>query len=393
MDADRVRSRLRLAVAVLAAAALPACGQSDSIHADMVAYRPDGSLVLFSPAGIDVYDGRLKNRISHVSFPGLAEPPSSGEYMYSLSADGTVAAVAYAPEPAISLAAIGKNTRVGLYRMPDGALLNLIEIPDATPPEDARHYVANLALSPDGRLLFATTWTDDAYAGRMVDTATGAVLWTDDTSWEMPVWSADGTKLFASAADTGYGYASNPNALDASTGAYDWTKVPVGPIGMQILPASPDVAGLALVGDGTLLTGPVRNATDTTCSIVAGCQPAPTFWSPADGSMTAQLPPLPNTALYGGSPYEGAGFACNATDTCAVRLGEPSTGLSQINFMLVYRTDGTPLQQLPISNTNATGSLAISPDGKLIAVAEDLGLPAGVTVYSVDDGTIVEERR
>ena len=71
----------------------PAAGVA-TIPVDVVAYRPDGSLVLFTAAGIHVFDGTLTNELSHI--PLDAYPPSSpakGAVQYSLSRDGTTAAV------------------------------------------------------------------------------------------------------------------------------------------------------------------------------------------------------------------------------------------------------------------------------------------------------------
>jgi len=54
----------------------------------------------------------------------------------------------------------------------------------------------------------------------------------------------------------------------------------------------------------------------------------------------------------------------------------------------VYKPDGTVLQTIP--SRGATPSIAISPNGKFVAiVAGRIDHDGGVTVFSVDDGTII----
>ena len=88
-----------LVIAALAAAvgALGACGtpKQPTVPVQQVAYRPDGSLVLLTRAGIYVYDGLLRTEIKHISLDALGVPPSNyvgWSYGFSLSADGTTAA-------------------------------------------------------------------------------------------------------------------------------------------------------------------------------------------------------------------------------------------------------------------------------------------------------------
>ena len=73
----------------------------------------------------------------------LDSPDSPGDHRYSLAADGTVAAVSTAPN------APGHNSRIALYRIADGQLLNTFEIDDAAPPGQG-HELLDLALSPHG---------------------------------------------------------------------------------------------------------------------------------------------------------------------------------------------------------------------------------------------------
>jgi hypothetical protein len=121
------------------------------------------------------------------------------------------------------------------------------------------------------------------------------------------------------------------------------------------------------------------------------------FWSAADGTLTGQLPGLPQTELTGSNPRGFAGFACNATDTCAVRMSEftlPPGPDWQTSFVRLYKTDGTELARLPMDPAAASGqgSMTISPDGRFIAIADDWGSQGGAKVFSTEDGAIVASR-
>src|SRR5215510_14821803 len=135
MNKTQRMTTMPLAIAALAAAlgVSPACGdlKNNAVPIDLVSYRPDGSLVMFTQAGIYVFDGRLQTQISQISLNAVAVPPSIGLFNYSLSVDGTVAAVSYNGNSTISTGASAMNTRIGIYRIPGGVLLNTFELPDA----------------------------------------------------------------------------------------------------------------------------------------------------------------------------------------------------------------------------------------------------------------------
>jgi hypothetical protein len=354
---------LNTAALVAALCVLPACGSAHkgTEQVDLVAYTPSGSLVLFSPPGIDVYDGRLQNHIRHIPLGSFTGPPPLGQLRYSLSPDGTVGAVSYNTDLP------GTNTRVALFRIPDGDNLAVVEIPDAATYNFIQS-VRDLAVSPGGSLVYVNT-SGNGSQGRMVDTATGALLWTSDSGWELPIWSADGTTLFAVSGDPSA--ANALAALDANTGAVKW----------QIDLSGTGTDGLALISDGALLTGPTTHSST---------DPFNVFWSTADGTSEGELPPEPNTSYGGGNPHGWAGFACNATDTCALRVSEFHWAPQpQSNYVRIFKTDGTTLQTVPTTDINTQGSMAISPDGTLITIANSVGEPAGVKVYRVGDGQAV----
>jgi hypothetical protein len=378
-------NRATLAIAAMAAVGLlPACGdlKNNTISVDMVSYASDGSVVLFSVAGIDVYDGRLQKHLRHIAIDGLAEPPGIGELTYSLSGDGTVAAVAYSPNPTISDAAWGMNTRVGVYRISDGVRLNLTEIPDAG-AAPYFHSLMDLAISPGGALIYGNTVGSGTEQGRVIDAASGALIWTGDGAWGKPVWSADGTTLFGLNEDPNSGEPTSLDALDGRSGALKWRTNLFDPSTSRGI----NVGDLALVGDGTSLTGEALDTSEGVC-ISSSCPASYPIWSSADGSMTDELAGLPQTSGTGyGS--NGDSFTCNATGTCAARTSGLTPPQSQTFYVWIYKTDGTTLQELPTPDTNLQGSMAISPDGKFITIADNPGSQGGVNVYSIADGSLV----
>lgn len=380
---ERMMSTRRALALLAALSALPACGdlKNNSVSIDLVSYQSDGSLVLFTPAGIYVYDGLLQTKINQIPIDAVAVPPFVGLFNYCLSADGTVAAVSYTGNSTISTGASAMNTRIGIYQIPGGNLLNTFELPDAA-PADTILASTDLALSPDGKLLYAFSYSAGPKA-MMVDTHTGVPVWVRDTEWHLPVWSADGATLFALNGTPGVASSFPLVAVDAATAALRWSD------DLNDMQAG----GLALVGDGTLLTGAAVDLSAGSCTTWPDCPP-PIYplWSATDGTETARIPSAPRTILTGSNPHGWAGFACNATDTCAVRLS--AFNPAQSSFVQLYKTDGTMLQRLPLESmvgepgaASAQGSMAISPDGKFIAIAADPGAPGGVTVFNLEDGS------
>jgi Tol biopolymer transport system component len=295
--------------------------------------------------------------------------------MYSLSADGTTAAISFSPW---QLSPPPGNTRIAIYRVPDGSLLNMFELADMT-SSGVDPY--DLALSPDGTLLCLTEVGNGLDVKvRMLDTATGTTLWTGNDRQNYPLWSPDGSTLFTV---KNLLTATPPTleAVDARTGALKWSTGLNGD--------SPQ--NLALVGDGALLTAIVFAPTNAPCPNPGDCPPVFQFWSSADGTAAMQLPAVPQTSLYGTLPNGYANFTCTAGDTCAVGFNAWN-GLEQSNFIHVYKTDGTVLRDLATPTGKAIEDMAISPNGKFITIANPYDLDGGATVYSIDDGTVVGSR-
>jgi hypothetical protein len=389
-----------LLIAALAAlVGLPACGdlQNNTINVDLVGYTPDGSLVMFTRAGIEIYDGVLQRRINHISLEALAVPPYPlfNYFGYSLSPDGTAAAVLYYGTPDDALPV---NTKVAIYSIPDGRLLNLFELDDKPPPYTQGITMA-FSLSPRGKLFYVAesilSETDSGVTGtpqsRLFDTATGALSWSKDGWWIQPVWSADGGTLFgAKLGNTDY-IASSLDALDASSGMPTWTIDMTG-----TMPSFQNLSALALVGNGTLLTGVAYSPpTLVPCggpdAGPGDCSPIYPIVSASDGASVGQLPALPHTTFTELINTGFNNFVCNATDTCAARLSDFTS--NQVFYLRVFKTDGTELQRIPIGPGGASGeaAMAISPDGQFVATAADYA-QGGVKVFSVADGKVVGSR-
>ena len=372
-----------LATVALAAVlgALPGCGDlqkrppKNTIPVDLVATRPDGSTVLFTVAGIYVFDGLLLAQWNHIPFDALGVPPlnsagpsggDAGVLRFSLSADGNTAAVSFSP------ITVQGNTRIALYRMPGGELLNTFE-PTVDPASPL--YVDTQALSPDGSLLCALVEiVNGTTTMMMIDVATGTTLWTKVGAKALPVWSPDGATLFAGTQNLATAD-SSVEALDARSGALKWSY----DLSTNV------VMGLAVVGDGSLLAGAVDPPTDTPGMRAGDWPPFYPFWSAADGTPAMQVAPVAHTWFYATGPNGYANFACNGTDTCAAGLNEWNDPERQ-NFIHVYKPDGTVLLTLPTPVGKAINSMAISADGNFITIANPYDLGGGATVFSLVDG-------
>jgi hypothetical protein len=380
--------RLAMAIVAVTATALSACGdlQDNTVDVEQVGYTPDGSLVLFTPAGIAITDGTLQKSLNFISTSNLGGPASIATYWYSLSADGTVAAVAYSPNPTVSSAGWGANTRVATYSIPDGTPLNRFDIPDAVLPPYG-HGLVNLALSPDGRRIYAAT-AANGISARMLDTTTGRLDYTMDGWWDYPVWSADGARLFGVDRDPESGQPITLGAVDSNLGSFKWGL----PLYETATTTALDISGLALVGDGTTLTAPATDLSMAPCPDGTQCPLAFMSWSTYEGVQTGKVSSPPNTFLVGSNPHGGAGFACNATDTCAIRMSQFNDSNQQLMFERIYKTDGTVLLDHPMGDKDGQGSMAISPDGQFITIADTPGLQGGVSVYNIMDGSLVGTR-
>jgi WD40 repeat protein len=375
----KMTTRLAMAAVVVAAAgALPACAPTvDTIPVDAIAYRPDGSLVLFNKNGIYVYaDGRLVTESSHIQLDALAIPPSTaavpnpGVLQFSLSADGNTAAVSYS--------GFGEHdSRVAVYRIPDGRLRMMLQIAGG----ESSGPIAQ-ALSPDGNRIFAAVRADD-WLSTVIDVGTGAPLWTTNDPLRSPIWSPDGATLYAVRWDLISTEVPTLDALDASSGAVTWTMDLHGR----------EARALALTGDGTLLASALDPPRSAVCPDSGDCPPSPTypFWSTADGLPTTEFPALPHTWPYATFSSFDINFACNATDTCAVGLNfwdDPARS----NFIRISKTDGSVLRVLPTPTGKAINTMAISPDGAFVTIANPYDLGGGATVYRIEDGAVVGSR-
>jgi hypothetical protein len=375
-----------VATAALAAilSALPACGdlKDNTIPVDKVAYTPDGSLVLFTVAGIYVFDGLLQTQITHIPLDPLGVPPGNvsaivqpaGTLRFSLSADGTTAAVSYSPNDDDKA-----NTQVAIYGMPGGDLLRMFEVTDAANAGQGDK-VMDLALSPDASWLYISEiiigTNGDSTATAVLDATTGVRLWTKDGGRELPVWSPDGATLFSSIEPAG-GQPGAPlsalEALDARTGESKWTTDPT--VG--------SIVGLAVTGNGALLAGAIE---PPPCGMsVSDCPPFYPFWSSADGTALTQVESVPDTWEFAAG-NGNADFVCNAADTCVMGLNHWNP---RVNFMHIYKTDGTVLWDLPTPTGKAVDSSAISPDGNFITIANPYDANGGASVYSIYGRTVI----
>jgi hypothetical protein len=80
-----------------------------------------------------------------------------------------------------------------------------------------------------------------------------------------------------------------------------------------------------------------------------------------------------------------AAFACNAKDTCATGIRDYRWS-GNPEYARVYKTDGTVVAQVPTEQ--ASPSLAISPDGGLIAIAAQFDSDHSAQVFTLPGGKL-----
>lgn len=369
-----MKTRLAITALLAAIAAAPACGdlKKNVVSVEVVAYGPDGTLVLFTTAAIYVYDETLEMEQRRIVL--LDAPDSPGDHRYSLAADGTVAAVSTAPNPP------GHNSRIALYRIADGQLLNTFEIDDAAPPGQG-HQLLDLALSPHGDLVYAFSENGATPVRAAVyDAVTGAPLWIGDPFMRLPAWAPDGATLFT--VSSGNIDEQRLQAFDARTGELRWSTATA--------PFSP--SGLAVTADGASLAAVSYVTTSTDCVELGDCPPGYPFWSTADGALAQYLLPVRGTELYGTNPNGWPAFTCSTTDNvCAAGLIDFGADPDR-PIVRVYRTDGTEPPLLSTSTSDVTGSMALSPGARFIAVAPDSSFLGGVSVFRIEDGALISSR-
>jgi len=386
-----MKSLLTTSAVLAAIAAAPGCGDlQNNIHisVDRVAYTPDGTLVVFTTDGLFLFDDpSLATEKGRIPL-GLPSPDASSSYVYSLSSDGTTAAVAYS---FVSNDQIVLDTTVALYHVPDGEPLRTLQIAgvlSAFYPQTA----GGLALSPHGDLLAVLAAdANDAYRSHLnvVDAATGTTAWVATGEISMPVWSPDGGTVYAT---DGSLFVADPaaqpyvlEAFDAATGTQKWSR-----------PWSMWPRATAIVADGTLLAGVGDEMPDASpqCPNPGDCPSVYPFWSAADGTRATQLPGVPGGWSFLGGDLRSI-LRCSTTDdVCATVYGNagPGAGDPRSFSVRIYRPDGAVVATVSIDGFTFNVDVALSPDGQYLAVVAQLA-DWNVRVYRIADGALVGERK
>jgi len=349
------KSMIGLVVVSLAGLVLGSCDLTDvSTSADNAGYAPDGTLAIYTPAGIKLYDSSLANEKRSILLD--ADPgglPVDVPIAFDLAADGSVAAVGYS------------NTEthdVAVFSMADGTRRATIDV-DMPPPPGAMFPVQGVVISAHGNLVYI-----QAPASGVFDVAAGTRLWgNDDAHWlRSPRFSADETTLYG-ASD------GKLNAFDARTGEVKFS-----------VDAGGSLMALALSPDGAALVS-VRIACSEPSTIPGDCSAGGmrvqsyAIWSAADGTLLGQLPAFPGTGAVA-DRSRGGGLVCTAAGggLCGVAANNGDQPL-----LLVFRLDGTLVQSIP----GYVEGFSFSPDGQMVAIAG-----GSARVYRLDDGTLVGSR-
>jgi hypothetical protein len=356
--------RTRILCAILLAFAATGCGNlNDNLGtAIYVRYTPDGHLVVFAGDRIDVYSPDLDQVEARIPAPAPSDAIWPYTDVFSLSDDGTTAAVIHAN---------GSHNHAEIYSLSTltKTLVDLGPLPYSNrddPPDD-------VALSPRGDLVFVIGGTHSIPSlTQMFNTTTGENLWTGDWS-ATPVFSADESRMYAIG-----GRWNNLQGFDTQSGA----------ITLDVTPAS-TLGRLGLMPDASTVIA-LTTAQPAPCTPNNICPPRITIYATADGSVTRQFALPANTYALEYQPNGLPLFRCSAAaGLCAVGLliYDPVSYYGPIGSSVqVWSTDGTLVQSIDTAFNDA----AVSPDGQFVAVAlGSNGSSGNAVVYRVSDGSLV----
>jgi hypothetical protein len=350
-----IRLPRALALSASLLGALPACGYLDEVvtSAEGVGYAPDGTLAVFTPAGITLYDAEMKSARKSIQLEkvaGTVDVPIG----FDLARNGTRAAVGYSNT-------VKKD--VVVYAIPGGDVVATIDV-DMPPTADSIP-VQSVVMSPDGELVYV-----DGPASGMFRVADGTRLWGVDWPDEGPrtvSFSSDGQTVFC------VQHFSSPSravvdARNAVTGAMAFRHEFAG-----------TVWGLTATADGTTVIALESYPCPSDGS--PNCEPAFVFRSTADGTLTKSIPHpaglVPTRGWWVSSPLT----CTRAGDLCASPATDPTTEKA---FVLVFKPEGTVVHQLDVMGAF---DLAFSPDDELLAVAG-----GDARVFRVADGKLLSRQ-
>ena len=388
MKARSILSLLALLVS------FPACGDLTDVSASVVrtAYTPDGQLVVFTSAGIKVYDGDLAAEKTSMRVEGERvnwEPGSA-----SLSANGQVGSLTYGDGQTL------------VYDISRGERLVTI-IPE---PATSSLYGT---LSPGGDLAFAygggvsvpmppidingVIITTQDLPGVMYRTSDGSRLWAvqypdplpsdpycifGDLS-NPPLFAPDGKTLYVPI--TGRLF-----SVDTATG-----------VAQLLLNAHACISGMTFLADGSLLVH--RGVAGSAITFhTTGLPPADEAQAESfaiyklDGTLVRELAAFDGYISNGSIWSSGTPIACSLDGVTCALVTFQGTGETASNgpewqggVLLLWRLDGTLVYSMPWSGDFPALNLAFSPDGSRLAVATH----AAARVYSVADGAMLAERK
>lgn len=332
-------------VAGLAVAAAGCGGLADPPVASSVRYTSDGTLVVFAGSAIDAYSPDLAQKKVHIPVASCNGP------LFSLSDDGSVAAVACSPS----------GNRVQLFHLSSGPGRPTTDLGQSP---GGLYTPQGLVLSPAGDLLFVIGGVGgQSGTSGVFDTSTGALLWKIEVSYEVKaLFSPDESTLYVLGAGAGM------EGIDSRTGT----------IGLNV-PA--EVEAFGGMSDSNTPIGVVVSSCPGSYDECTAID----LLSTVDGSVTGQVS-LPTTTEFTGNFANPPAFRCApAAGSCVMPVVEfDSSSHTSIvaNSVQVWALDGTLVQSID----NVSGDVAISPDGQNVAAVVD----GDVTVYQVSDGSQVK---
>ncbi|HEX4833049.1 MAG TPA: WD40 repeat domain-containing protein [Trebonia sp.] len=305
--------------------------------------------VAFDPAGGTLAVADLNSRVFFYSSPG-------GSYKSDLQAPNhqPLWTVAYSPDG--SMVAVGTGTGQNSKNPADGYNDGSLYVwrPAKSPqpfisvkdPDDG--LIEPVAFSPSGQDL---AWGDNNGAVYLYDLRTGT-----DKALETSIPDAPGQNI------SGLSFSSNGLLAASATNGevYLWTVATGRPYGSPLQPASSTRANGVAFGPG----GSTLAIADTT-----GPPSAPAgsvdLWSLATGDYQA-FPSPANVPVQAVAFVPGGKYLIGAADSNTVPGGPQASAVLVWN-VATGRQAGPLLRDF---DTDGTGPLAVSPDGKILAVAD-----------------------
>jgi hypothetical protein len=346
-----------LALPLVLALASAACGdlQTPGANVHGAAYTSDGLVTAFLSQDLVRLDGELSAEEARIAYVG----PTDGAYIQAeaLSADGHVAAIAWAPSETVNV------YTVDVFTAPERELLfSVAGIPS----------VGALHVDPSGTLVGLISNDFGTPVLKVYDVATKTMLWSDDklVTYDF-TFAPDGSEIYGVRRE----FLPSGSSSVEFAGLVAWTarsgavRIRMQDTSFPLVTPYQETPGVS--PDGQRLVSAQQVYSD------AGVASwSITFWSVADGRLLQRVP-LPNSAEL---IVENGAISADGHWAVETVANNPDDS----ERILVGDVAGTILYSRP---RTAHGALAFSPDGTRLLMTPPIepGVP-GLVVYETATG-------